>query len=140
MKIYKCSWPNGTFSIVHAKDKFDAICILDEWGPAERSMLKELKEFAMDFNFNPEAVAEGVKVDEAIAEDDYLSEHFDRTRLYRWHMSERTDDAVELLSPQEVADEIAKTERSIQEQRAENQRERSERESAAAATEDPALD
>jgi len=141
MKIYKCSWPNGTFSIVHAKDKLDAIFILDEWGSAEESMLKVLKEFAMDFNFDPEVVAEGVETEAVDVEDDADddSDYFDRTRLYKWSMSERTADEVELLSPLEVSDHIAEWEELRREQDATWEREKLEREGAATSAKDPAL-
>lgn len=116
MKIYKCSWPNGTFSIVHAKNKPDAVFILDEWGAADEEMLKELKEFVMDFNFDPEAVTEGVKAEAVEVEE---SDDFDCTRLYRWSMSEGTSEEIGLLSPAEVVahldEEYAKFERETNE-------------------------
>lgn len=58
MKLYKCSWPNGSFSFVLARDKLDAIELLDEWDSADIAWLKEVKSFMVDFDIDRAAVAE----------------------------------------------------------------------------------
>jgi hypothetical protein len=39
MANYLYRWPNGSFSIVNAKNKGDAIEMLDEWGNGEQAIL-----------------------------------------------------------------------------------------------------
>ena len=49
MANYLCRWPNGGFSIVNAKNKGDAIEMLDEWGNAEQAILSPLTDCMFDF-------------------------------------------------------------------------------------------
>jgi hypothetical protein len=49
MANYLCRWPNGDFSIVNAKNKGDAIEMLDEWGNAEQAILSPLTDCMFDF-------------------------------------------------------------------------------------------
>jgi hypothetical protein len=49
MANYLCRWPNGDFSIVNAKNKSDAIEMLDEWGNAEQAILSPLTDCLFDF-------------------------------------------------------------------------------------------
>jgi hypothetical protein len=50
MANYLCRWPNGDFSIVNAKNKGDAIEMLDEWGNAEEAILTPLTDCMFDFS------------------------------------------------------------------------------------------
>lgn len=47
--LYLCRWPNGDFSIVKARNKREAILLLDELGPAELSFLLPLQVGMFDF-------------------------------------------------------------------------------------------
>lgn len=49
MANYLCRWPNGDFSIVNAKNKGDAIEMLDEWGNAEEAIFSPLADCMLDF-------------------------------------------------------------------------------------------
>lgn len=41
MSIYKVSWPNGHRTIVAARNKENAIMVLDEQGAASKDMIKQ---------------------------------------------------------------------------------------------------
>ena len=49
MANYLSRWPNGDFSIVNARNKGDAIEMLDEWGNAEQAILSRLTDCMFDF-------------------------------------------------------------------------------------------
>lgn len=65
MAIYLCRWPNGDFSIVNAKDKSDAIEMLDEWGNAEQAFLSRLTECMFDFRLTDGGRIELVDIGES---------------------------------------------------------------------------
>jgi hypothetical protein len=44
-----CRWPNGDLSFVYARNKEDAIIMLDEWDNAELAELKQIRSFMVDF-------------------------------------------------------------------------------------------
>jgi len=48
MGVFLCRWPDGTCSIVEAKNKTDANIELDEFGNADKADLYQLKHFMMD--------------------------------------------------------------------------------------------
>jgi hypothetical protein len=47
--IYLCRWPDGEFSIVHARTRAIAIKMLDEWGTAEKACLRRMTDCMFDF-------------------------------------------------------------------------------------------
>src|SRR5436190_1986526 len=47
--MYLCRWPNGDFSIVKARNKREAILLLDELGPAELPFLVPMHVGMFDF-------------------------------------------------------------------------------------------
>ena len=49
MPVFLCRWPNGDVSIVAARNKDDAIVILDEFANADEADIYQLKEFLVDF-------------------------------------------------------------------------------------------
>lgn len=53
MPIFLCRWPNGDVSIVSARNKDDAIEVLDEFDNADYAYISELKEqFLVNFRLN----------------------------------------------------------------------------------------
>jgi len=44
-----CRWPNGDLSFVSARNKEDAIVMLDEWDNADLAELKAIRNFMVDF-------------------------------------------------------------------------------------------
>ena len=46
---FMCRWPNGDLSFVSARNKEDAIIMLDEWGNAELAELRQTQDFMVDF-------------------------------------------------------------------------------------------
>ena len=48
MPVYLCRWPNGTVSIVQARNKTEAIIRLDEFDNAETSEISKLDELLLD--------------------------------------------------------------------------------------------
>ena len=53
MPMYLCRWPDGSFSVVKARSREDAIEKLDEVANAEGCPLYVLREFQAHFNLNP---------------------------------------------------------------------------------------
>jgi hypothetical protein len=50
MPVYLCRWENGDFSVVQAKNKMDAIQLLDEVGGASERNLTALRDFMVHFS------------------------------------------------------------------------------------------
>lgn len=50
--IFMCRWPNGDLSFVSARNKEDAIVMLDEWDNAELAELRQIQHFMIDFRLN----------------------------------------------------------------------------------------
>jgi hypothetical protein len=44
-----CRWPNGDLSFVSARNKEDAIVMLDEWDNADLAELMQIRNFMVDF-------------------------------------------------------------------------------------------
>ena len=44
-----CRWPNGDLSFVSARNREDAIIMLDEWDNAELAELRQIQDFMVDF-------------------------------------------------------------------------------------------
>jgi hypothetical protein len=49
MPIFMCRWPNGDVSFLSARNKEDAIIMLDEWDKAELAELRQIRDFMVDF-------------------------------------------------------------------------------------------
>ena len=65
MANYFCRWPNGDFSIVNAKNKGDAIEMLDEWGNAEQAILSPLIDCMFDFRLRDDGQIELADIGES---------------------------------------------------------------------------
>jgi len=52
MRVFLCRWPNGDVSIVGARDKAEAVALLDELGNADRAALTQMGEFLIDFSLD----------------------------------------------------------------------------------------
>jgi hypothetical protein len=50
--MFMCRWPNGDVSFVSARNKEDAIVMLDEFGDAEEAELRRIQNFMVDFEMN----------------------------------------------------------------------------------------
>jgi hypothetical protein len=49
MPMFMCRWPNGDVSFRSARNKEDAIIMLDEWDNAELAALRQIRDFMVDF-------------------------------------------------------------------------------------------
>ncbi len=65
MANYLCRWPNGDFSIVNAKNKEDAIELLDEWGNAEQVILSRMTDCMFDFRLSDDGQIELADIGES---------------------------------------------------------------------------
>lgn len=52
VSIFMCRWPNGDLSFVSARNKEDAIVMLDEWDNAELAELRQVQNFMVDFKLS----------------------------------------------------------------------------------------
>jgi hypothetical protein len=59
MAIYLCRWPNGDCSLVCAKNKIDAIELLDEWGNADEASVTRMADCMFDFKLRDDGHLEG---------------------------------------------------------------------------------
>jgi len=53
-----CRWPNGDLSFVCARNKEDAIIMLDEWDNAELAELRQIQNFMVDFRLTDDGELE----------------------------------------------------------------------------------
>ncbi|MGA3236296.1 MAG: hypothetical protein ABSG03_08350 [Bryobacteraceae bacterium] len=58
MPIFMCRWPNADLSFVSARNKEDAIILLDEWGNAELAELRQVQDFMVDFGLTDDGELE----------------------------------------------------------------------------------
>jgi hypothetical protein len=65
MAIYLCRWPSGEFSIISARNKADAIVLLDELGDAEQAQVTRMQDCMFDFRLNDDGEIELAEVGEA---------------------------------------------------------------------------
>jgi len=68
MAVYLCRWPNGEFSIVSARNKSEAIILLDEWGNAEQAKVSLMRDCMFDFRLDDDGEIELTEVGEATQE------------------------------------------------------------------------
>src|SRR6202035_4862910 len=64
-----CRWPNGDLSFVSARNKEDAIIMLDEWDNAEVAELRRVESFMVDFELNDDGELELKAFGECFLED-----------------------------------------------------------------------
>jgi len=107
-RLWKCSWPNGSFSIVLARTKADVVFLLDEFDSADESMVTEVRHFVIDFNFNEEAA----RASAAMRGEE--RDEVDRYSMLHFQFCERT--AEQLLPwPSEVVAHIDAHKRTLEE-------------------------
>lgn len=53
-----CRWPNGDLSFVSARNREDAIIVLDEWDNAELAELTPIRDFMVDFRLTDDGELE----------------------------------------------------------------------------------
>jgi len=53
-----CRWPNGDLSFVSARNKEDAIIMLDEWDNAEPAEVRQIQNFMVDFRLTDDGELE----------------------------------------------------------------------------------
>ena len=56
--MFMCRWPNGDVSFVSARNKEDAIVMLDEWGNAELAECRQIQNFMADFKLTDDGELE----------------------------------------------------------------------------------
>ncbi len=56
--IFMCRWPNGDLSFVSARNKEDAVIMLDEWDNAELAELRQIQNFMVDFRLTDDGELE----------------------------------------------------------------------------------
>lgn len=93
-RLYRCAWPNGSVSVVLARDKDEAVFLLDEWGSAEPEWLTVLDTFMVDF----EPDRERAKIEPP--EDDDSDDH---DVFHTFLLSEDTRDVMDFPDRVELA-------------------------------------
>jgi hypothetical protein len=64
-----CRWPNGDLSFVSARNKEDAIIMLDEWDNAELAELRQVQNFMVDFRLTGDGELELQAFGESFLDD-----------------------------------------------------------------------
>jgi len=64
-----CRWPNGDLSFVSARNKEDAIVMLDEWDNADLAELKAIRNFMVDFRLTDRGELELQEFGEGVLDD-----------------------------------------------------------------------
>ena len=63
MAIFLCRWPNGSFTIVGAANKAEAVMELDEIGNADGAEIRRMPSCMLDFELVPPAASDEVSFD-----------------------------------------------------------------------------
>ena len=58
MSMFMCRWPNGDVSFVSARNKEDAVILLDEWDNADVAELRQIQNFMVDFRLTDDGELE----------------------------------------------------------------------------------
>lgn len=58
MPVFMCRWPNGDLSFVSARNKEDAIVMLDEWDNADLAEVRQVQHFMVDFTLTDDGKLE----------------------------------------------------------------------------------
>jgi hypothetical protein len=104
-----CRWPNGDLSFVSARNKEDAMTMLDEWDNAELAELRQIQNFMVDFGLTDNGELELQAFGERVLDDIWERAYpvLSQTRL-----NAPTDSAGELtLSGKEMIREAVRAER-----------------------------
>ena len=64
-----CRWPNGDLSFVSARNKEDAIVMLDEWDNADLAELRPIRNFMVDFRLTDRGELELQEFGEGVLDD-----------------------------------------------------------------------
>jgi hypothetical protein len=64
-----CRWPNADLSFVSARNKEDAIVMLDEFGNAEQAELRQIQDFMVDFGLTDDGELELKAFGECVLDD-----------------------------------------------------------------------
>jgi hypothetical protein len=109
---FMCRWPNGDLSFVSARNKEDAIIMLDEWGNAELAELRQTQDFMVDFRLTDDGDLDFHAFGERVLDDIWERAYpvIAQARLTR--LTAPTDGAGELtLAGQETIREAVRAER-----------------------------
>ena len=63
MAIFLCRWPNGSFTVVGAANKAEAVMELDEIGNADGAEISRMPSCMLDFELVPSAASDEVSID-----------------------------------------------------------------------------
>ena len=58
MPMFMCRWPNGDLSFLSARNKEDAVVMLDEFDNAELADLRQIRDFMVDFRLTDDGELE----------------------------------------------------------------------------------
>jgi hypothetical protein len=87
-----CRWPNADVSFVSARNKEDAIIMLDEWGNAEQAELRRVRNFMVDFGLNSDGELELHEFGDHVLDDIWERAY---PVLFQARLEARTDGAGE---------------------------------------------
>ena len=104
-----CRWPNGDVSFVSARNKEDAVIMLDEWDNAELAELRQIRDFMVDFRLTDDGELDFQAFGERVLGDVWKRAY---PLLAQTMLTAPTDDTGELtLAGQETIREAVRTER-----------------------------
>lgn len=104
-----CRWPNGDLSFVSARNKEEAIIMLDEWDNAELAELRQIQNFMVDFGLADNGELELQAFGERVLDDIWERAY---PVLSQARLNAPTDSAGELtLSGKEMIREAVRAER-----------------------------
>jgi hypothetical protein len=104
-----CRWPNGDVSFVSARNKEDAVIMLDEWDNAELAELRQIRDFMVDFRLTDDGELDFHAFGERVLDDIWELAY---PVLAQTRLTAPTDDAGELtLGGQETIREAVRAER-----------------------------
>jgi hypothetical protein len=88
-----CRWPNGDVSFVSARNKEDAVIMLDEWDNAELAELRQIRDFMVDFRLTDDGELDFHAFGERVLDDIWELAY---PVLAQTRLTAPTDDAGEL--------------------------------------------
>ncbi len=101
--MFMCRWPNGDVSFLSARNKEDAIIMLDEWDNAELAELRLIRDFMVDFRLTDKGELEFQSFGE-----DCQNEIFGKGNIRKAVEAERTR-LVATKNPKLAETELGKT-------------------------------
>jgi hypothetical protein len=106
---FMCRWPNGDVSFVSARNKEDAVIMLDEWDNAELAELRQIRDFMVDFRLTDDGELDFHSFGEHVLDDIWERAY---PLLAQTRLTAQTDEAGELtLAGQETIREAVRAER-----------------------------